>query len=84
MYLTFPSPASCQHNHEKSSVPLRQDQSHSYPHTPPDRRDASAKGNPPPENQQVHQLIQENKNSKNTPLLDSSGFSNAAAILWPL
>ena len=41
-----------QHNREKSSAPLRQYQSHTYPFTPPDRRGASAMRIPPPDNQQ--------------------------------
>ena len=84
MSLTFPVTVSHQHNRNKSSAPLRQDQYHSWPHTPHDIRGASAKDNPPPNNQQVPQVIQENNNGKITPSLDSSDFPNAAAVLWPL
>ena len=42
---------------------------------------ASAKVNPTPDNQQAPQVSKDNNNDKNTPPLDSSDLSVAAAIL---
>ena len=82
MSLTFPGPVACQHNCDKSSSPLRQNQCYSKSHTPPDKRDASSKGNPPPENQQEPQVIQDKNNGKNTPSSNLSDLSIAAAVIW--
>ena len=81
MSLTFPSPVARQYNRGKYSSPLRQNKYHSKPHTPPDKRGASVKGNPAPDNQHAHQISQYNKNSKKTPSSDSSDFSIAAVVL---
>ena len=80
MSLTCPGPVARQHNCDKSSVQLRQNQYHSKVHTPLDKRGASAKGNPPPDNHQSPQVSQDKKNGKNTPNSDSS---ITPALLWP-
>ena len=84
MSLTRPGPVAHQHNHDKSSAPLRQNQYHSKSHTPPDKRGASAEGSPPPDNQQSPQVSQYNNNGKNTPSLDFSDLSITVAVLWQL
>ena len=66
MSLTCPGLVSCQHNRDKASAPLRQNQYHSKSHTSPDKRVASAKGNIPTDNQQDTQVSKHNKNGNNT------------------
>ena len=80
MYLTFQVPVSRQHNREKASTPIRQNKYHTKAHTPPDKRGASVKGNPTPDNKQASQLSQYNNNINNPPSLDSSDSSIASAI----
>ena len=84
MSLTFLIPVASQHNCNKSSALLHQNQYHSKLHTPPEKCGASVKCKPPPGNQQAPQVSQYKKNSKNTPLSNSSNLSITAAILWPL
>ena len=87
MSMTFPGPVSRQHNRDKSSAPLLQNQYHSKSHPTPDKCGASAKGIPQTENHQAPQVSQDKKNGKKIPfldLLDSSYLSIAAAVLWPL
>ena len=82
MYITCPLPRERQQNCNKCSAPLRENQYNSKPHTSHAKRGASNKVKPPPENQQAPQVIQDKKNSKNTPFSDLSDSSIAAAVLW--
>ena len=81
MPMTFPGPVARQHDREKSSAPLPQNQYNPKPHNPPDKRGAIAKVKYPPENQQVPKVSQDKKNGNNTPSSDYSDFSISADIL---
>ena len=84
MSLTCHSPIACQHNWDKSSAPLCQNQYHSKVHTSPDKRGASTKGKPTPNNQCFPKVSQEKKNGKNTPSYNFSYSSITAPILWAM